>query len=293
MKMITLNSSNVFIFTLMVVITTNAFVTESRKLDPNNSNDDDSRPSITTYDQRQTGKYNVHVNIKDVKIISVDGDKFDGEFGDDTIYDYGDYDYDPAHLTVNPLPIFGGATSTKPPKSTTKTPVSITTTKQKTTTTEPTKPPVTTSEPPKTTKPTKLDNSTQILSVHTTHIPSASNIYIFKPTPNYHPNPVHYDYQEIPVEVIVEPVLKPKYRSANTRITANRHHHYRTKPSSTDQLTGSVVHYVHSGNEATQKAAAHYETSASLGAKACAKGEYRNRTGKCRERRSGIQTPAA
>lgn len=39
------------------------------------------RPSVTTYDQRQTGKYNIHVNIKDVKIISVDGEKFDGEFG--------------------------------------------------------------------------------------------------------------------------------------------------------------------------------------------------------------------
>lgn len=39
------------------------------------------RPSLTTYDQRQTGKYNIHVNIKDVKIISVDGEKFDGEFG--------------------------------------------------------------------------------------------------------------------------------------------------------------------------------------------------------------------
>lgn len=39
------------------------------------------RPSLTTYDQRQTGKYNIHVNIKDVKIISVDGEKFEGEFG--------------------------------------------------------------------------------------------------------------------------------------------------------------------------------------------------------------------
>jgi hypothetical protein len=40
-----------------------------------------SSPPITTYDQRQTGKYNIHLNIKDVQIISLEGDNFDGGLG--------------------------------------------------------------------------------------------------------------------------------------------------------------------------------------------------------------------
>lgn len=56
--------------------------TKSNKLDKKDAaGGGGGRPSLTTYDQRQTGKYNIHVNIKDVKIISVDGEKFEGEFG--------------------------------------------------------------------------------------------------------------------------------------------------------------------------------------------------------------------
>ncbi|XP_065093280.1 uncharacterized protein LOC135713972 isoform X2 [Ochlerotatus camptorhynchus] len=250
------------------------------------------RPSLTTYDQRQTGKYNIHVNIKDVKIISVDGEKFDGEFGDDTIYDYGDYDYDPAHLTVSPLPIFGGPTTSKPPKSTTKTPVSITSTKRTTTTTE-----APMEEPPKKpasvpirieADPTKDDNTTHIMSAPGTTTPPPSNIYIFKPTPNYHPSPVHYDYQEIPVEVIIEPVLKPKYRNSNSRIMANRRNRYRKNPAEGGM---DMARHGHSDIEALPSEQT--GNSQPLAATPCARGEHRDKTGKCRVRRSGIQIQAA
>ncbi|XP_038112699.1 uncharacterized protein LOC6033344 isoform X1 [Culex quinquefasciatus] len=274
------------------------------------------RPSLTTYDQRQTGKYNIHVNIKDVKIISVDGEKFDGEFGDDTIYDYGDYDYDPSHLTISPLPIFGsGASSTtaKPPKSTTKTPVAITSTKRPTTTTtteapsmeededsvepmEPPKRPVIAEDDPMKIEanpsyPVHNSSSNQILHAPLgTTTPPPSNIYIFKPTPNYHPHPVHYDYQEIPVEVIVEPVLKPKYRNANSRISAtgpNRRNRYRKNPASAGPMD-SMSRHSHSNIEALpSNEAVQPQQAAPLEATPCTKGEFLDRSGKCRTRRSG------
>ncbi|XP_050079122.1 uncharacterized protein LOC126565965 [Anopheles maculipalpis] len=84
--------------------------------------------SLTTYDQRQNGKHNINLSIKDVKIIYTDREEFEGNFDDDTIYEYGDYDYDPSHLTVSPLPIFGiGSLSlnfSKPPTSPTELPIS-------------------------------------------------------------------------------------------------------------------------------------------------------------------------
>lgn len=35
----------------------------------------------TTYDQRQTGKYNIHVNIKDVSIIALESEDLAGTVG--------------------------------------------------------------------------------------------------------------------------------------------------------------------------------------------------------------------
>lgn len=37
--------------------------------------------ATTTYDQRQSGKYNIHVNIKDVSIIAVEADELVGGLG--------------------------------------------------------------------------------------------------------------------------------------------------------------------------------------------------------------------
>lgn len=71
---------------------------------------------LTTYDQKQTGKYNIHLNIKDVAIIALDADHLDsdvGDFGED-YYE----DYDLADFTVKP--IFGiiDITSDKPSSTT-------------------------------------------------------------------------------------------------------------------------------------------------------------------------------
>ncbi|XP_050084898.1 uncharacterized protein LOC126570876 [Anopheles aquasalis] len=242
------------------------------------SGSSNDKPSLTTYDQRQNGKYNIHVNIKDVKIIAVDGENLEGNLGDDTDYDYGDYDYDPAHLTVSPLPIFGsGSVSiTKPPKSTTKAPGPASTTPTPSSTTRKpmesvtmvssesvTLPP---KEPVKTPlKPTESSTSapepitTEALVVSggsTTHELPSSNIIVIKPTPA----PVQYDYQEIPVQVIMDPILRPgaKYRSSSQHVPASAsRRHYEAQPSIRRSIN-------------------------------CHEGEYRDREGNCRARRSGI-----
>lgn len=59
----------------------------------------DSGPINATYDQRQNGKVNVHISIKDVAIILQSDSALNGNADDDINYDY-DYDYD--HLTVKP-----------------------------------------------------------------------------------------------------------------------------------------------------------------------------------------------
>lgn len=67
---------------------------------------------LTTYDQKQSGKYNIHLNIKDVAIIALDAGGVDGGVGDfsDDYYE----DYDVSDFTVKP--IFGliEITSDKP-----------------------------------------------------------------------------------------------------------------------------------------------------------------------------------
>lgn len=85
----------------------------------------------TTYDQRQTGKYNLHVNIKDVQFFSLsDSLASIGDYGDYGDYNFGDTDadtdYDTAHLTVNPLFAFLGSE-----KPTTAKPVIALTTEKK------------------------------------------------------------------------------------------------------------------------------------------------------------------
>lgn len=55
----------------------------------------------TTYDQKQSGKYNIHLNIKDVSIIALDAGSLDsgvGDFGED-YYE----DYDLSDFTVKPI----------------------------------------------------------------------------------------------------------------------------------------------------------------------------------------------
>jgi hypothetical protein len=55
------------------------------------TNDEKKPAGLTTYDQRQTGKYNLHVNIKDVQFFSL-SDSLASVGGD--YDDYGDYESD-------------------------------------------------------------------------------------------------------------------------------------------------------------------------------------------------------
>ncbi|XP_052892201.1 uncharacterized protein LOC128300243 [Anopheles moucheti] len=196
--------------------------------------------SIASYDQRQTGQYNIKVNIKDVKIIYADREGIEGSLDDDTIYDYGDYDYDPSHLTVSPLPIFGigsvSLTSSKPPKSSTKVPTTTvkhgtkyTTEKPQRTTiinsspTTPNLPASTTQILPSTpvavtvqSQPLEAQTSNGMLSTNTSSSVSEENRSTTESIGttvkhSHNGNPVqvpqvpltgHYDYEHIPVQVI-------------------------------------------------------------------------------------------
>lgn len=65
------------------------------------SRERDAATGFTTYDQKQTGKYNIHLNIKDVAIIALGAERLNtgvGDFGDD-YYE----DYDLSDFTVKPI----------------------------------------------------------------------------------------------------------------------------------------------------------------------------------------------
>ncbi|XP_068147967.1 uncharacterized transmembrane protein DDB_G0282483 [Drosophila tropicalis] len=88
------------------------------------------------YDQRQSGKYNIHVSIKDVAIIEVD----QNEIVDEAYDDEDDYYYDDSALTIKPIKFTTETTeSTTPRETTTRTTATISSSSDKplTTTVQP------------------------------------------------------------------------------------------------------------------------------------------------------------
>ncbi|XP_060656595.1 uncharacterized protein LOC132791610 [Drosophila nasuta] len=90
--------------------------------DVDNANDNDNDAGRVLYDQRQTGKYNIHVSIKDVAIIEVD----QNELADDSYNaEDDDYYYDDSALTIKPIKFTTEAstttTTTTPTTTATKT----------------------------------------------------------------------------------------------------------------------------------------------------------------------------
>ncbi|XP_032293155.2 uncharacterized protein [Drosophila virilis] len=86
---------------------------------------EDSEGARALYDQRQTGKYNIHVSIKDVAIIEVD----QNELADESyIAEDEDYYYDDSALTIKPIKFTTDAST-----ATTKTTAETTTTTTPTT----------------------------------------------------------------------------------------------------------------------------------------------------------------
>ncbi|XP_064536690.1 uncharacterized transmembrane protein DDB_G0282483 [Drosophila montana] len=90
---------------------------------------EDSEAARALYDQRQTGKYNIHVSIKDVAIIEVDQSELDDE---SYIAEDEDYYYDDSALTIKPIKFTTDAstatTTTTTAATTTPTPTPTTTT---------------------------------------------------------------------------------------------------------------------------------------------------------------------
>ncbi|XP_039952669.1 uncharacterized protein LOC120769630 [Bactrocera tryoni] len=118
----------------------------------------DNADAKVIYDQRQSGKYNIRINIKDVAIIEMDNSGFgDENFGEE------DYYYDEEDLTVKPLNF------TKPPKVTTSHEALCSAESQQ----------VTSAPTQATLLPTKLEESTNMYST-----PIATSVY---PT-NYNNN---------------------------------------------------------------------------------------------------------
>ncbi|EDV98257.1 GH23010 [Drosophila grimshawi] len=77
---------------------------------------EESEVSRPLYDQRQTGKYNIHVSIKDVAIIEVDHN----ELADESYNaDDDDYYYDDGVLTIKPIKFTTTAASTTTEPTTT------------------------------------------------------------------------------------------------------------------------------------------------------------------------------
>lgn len=68
----------------------------------------------TTYDQKQSGKYNIHLNIKDVAIIAVGSDDIGAGIGDSGSFYEDYYDYDLEDFTISPISAALGATTKKP-----------------------------------------------------------------------------------------------------------------------------------------------------------------------------------
>ncbi|XP_030567560.1 endochitinase A [Drosophila novamexicana] len=91
---------------------------------------EDSEGARALYDQRQTGKYNIHVSIKDVAIIEVD----QNELADESyIAEDEDYYYDDSALTIKPIKFTTDASTA----TTTTTTAETTTTTTSTTPTTP------------------------------------------------------------------------------------------------------------------------------------------------------------
>lgn len=250
-----------------------------------------SAPNIT-YDQRQAGHYNIHIDIKDVAIISFDGDALSDGLGEDSNYDY-DYDY--GQLTINPLDGLFGSNPThrpshKPTTATVSGDGSSTAAPSTTSTTKPSqfKPPQTVNIPD---KPPK-SNFTASSSTSTTVKPTQSVVIIQESTSVPSSSPVvaasasssasvpnEMPLEQIPVHVIMEPVLRPKIRS-NHR-TQNYHPNVRRVRKPVVEILGSER-----VNDVPLKE--NQQIDGVRVGKKCTEGKLVDRFGRCRSRRSGM-----
>lgn len=258
-----------------------------------NTKDDRKASGLTNYDQRQTGKYNLHVNIKDVQFFAI-SDSLAG-IGGDYESDYGDYaplesedsDYDISHLTVNPIFAFLGSkpTSPKPPTTTTTTlkpdPMKV----QETTTTSKTS---VNNQQPTTTDAAisiKQDIESESKPDSTTTIKPPSSETTKKPPQTITTPPKvneTIDYEEIPVEVLyyrnqIQKDQQAKRRHDNNGNLGNRSKNNKRQPA--------VVVIDDYGRNSNVKILSDNSAPASVPmVKICGRGEFRDQLGRCRVR---------
>lgn len=258
------------IFVLICLINfLNVSAKENDKSDAKKSSD-----SRTIYDQRQTGKYNVHVNIKDVQFFSLsDSISSLGDYGS---YDYGDYgqvdgdgDYDISHLTVNPIFAFLG-THSKPTKPSTTT-LSTTeradangTTESQELSSSSSKETTTIKQEIETT--VKQENISNSLLSSTTEKPALRPLKVNE----------SIDYEEIPVEVQYYRANQPKLPLAYASLLQNRHainlkrHRQPSVVQILDGRRNNNVKIVESDDDQERTV------------KICGRGEFRDSNGRCR-----------
>uniref|UniRef100_A0A336K1Z3 CSON012178 protein n=1 Tax=Culicoides sonorensis TaxID=179676 RepID=A0A336K1Z3_CULSO len=196
-----------------------------------------SSDAMTSYDQRQTGKYNVHFNIKDVQLFSVRGDEFNAGLGDGMDYgDYGDYDYDPSHFTINPILAMLGVDQ------------SSTTTTTTSTTEKPQESPIEgsflnlpendtdTIKSPSSSSPIVEITSKPIVTISTTQKMNENKHETTSNKPTV--DELTTEYEKIPFETLMDPILRQllrnnqKHNKAPFRLKAvyKRPHKYRVLP---------------------------------------------------------------
>ena len=270
------------------------------------------------FDQRQSGKYNIHLNIKDVAIISLGSDDISGGIGDAGSFYEDYYDYDLEDFTISSAEATLGVTTKKPKPSTTESPKpEEQPAKNQTISDEPAsstaKPPaltIVTDKPDKKPSSTTNANKTQSVVILADEVdPGKDKIVVTVPTPaadeippqvnlshvqtaankpvamsenatSIPSKPVRSDPSEIPVQVIMEPVLRPKTRIANTNRSATRQNnrHNKTSYGAVDPATDSIM----------KQTKARRNTHGSEGRRLCGRNQVIDRQGRCHNKRSGV-----
>ncbi|XP_077300572.1 uncharacterized protein LOC143921237 [Arctopsyche grandis] len=165
----------------------------------------------STYDQRQTGDYNIHISLKDIRIIAL----LSGGLGGSEDYDYN-YDY--SEMTIKPSP---GETNKTKSTTTQSTITSNTTVDDSSTTTEkvveitPPNPQTTTSKSPTTSNST-VDNKNATIDSNNATIDNKNATIDSKnatesntngtESPNISKPTRKPDNQDIPVQIVLTPV---------------------------------------------------------------------------------------
>lgn len=266
---------NVILFCLLI----------SCQADPMQPISEDKKPGgSTTYDQRQSGKYNVHVNIKDVQFFSLSdslasiGDYEDyGDYSDFEGIGEADTDYDQSHLTVNPVFAFLGSQKPTTVKPTTSAPTEKLPPASSTLSTS-----ESTLSSIKEEASTSTEKTSSSLSSTSTQESESeikdSSIYSIKPASVEDKKPQQdeaIDYEEIPVEVQYYRAQHQKFPSRNAAI--NKFH----KRPSVQIIDG------HGRGNNNVKIIENDQT-----VKICGRGEFRDNLGRCRVRaRRGAGAP--